>query len=89
MIQEAHTVVKCKVNTRRFKDSLMNAFECLRDLAEESGAPKGLECLQVRESEKIILIGLPGTHARIEAGDFPPADALIMPEHDETGGTEL
>jgi len=69
---QQHTVVKVKVNTRRFDDSLEEAFVQLRDLAQESGAPEGIEMLQAREAEKIILFGMPGTAAKIQAGEFPP-----------------
>lgn len=68
---ESHTIVKAKVNTLKF-GSLDAAFEHLRDLAEQSGAPKGIELLQVREDDKMILFGLPGTRERIEKGEFPP-----------------
>lgn len=69
---ESHTVVKVKVNTRKFDNSLEVAFEELRKLAEESGAPSGIEMLQAREGEKVILFGMPGTRSLIEAGKFPP-----------------
>ena len=69
-----HTVVKVKVNTRRFDDSLHQAFEELRALAEENGAPTGIEMLQARDSEKIILFGLPGTMQRIQDNTFPPPE---------------
>jgi RNA-binding protein YhbY len=68
---EAHTVVKVKVSTQKF-GTLEVAFEQIRDLAEESGAPKGIEMVQKRDKENTILFGVPGTLARIEAGDFPP-----------------
>lgn len=68
---EQHAVVKVKVNTRRFDGSLQEAFEQLRALAEESGAPKGIEMLQARESDKTILFGWPGTTKRIQNGEFP------------------
>jgi len=69
---EAHTVVKVKANTRRFDNSLEKVFERLRELAEQSGAPRGIELLQAREKDKIILFGMPGTRERIEKGEFPP-----------------
>ena len=67
-----HTVVKVKVNTRKFDGSLHAAFEHLCKLAEENGAPKGIEMLQAREGDKTIMFGLPGTAERIARGDFPP-----------------
>ncbi|KAG7369065.1 CRS1 / YhbY CRM domain containing protein [Nitzschia inconspicua] len=66
-----HTVVKVKVNTRKF-GSLQNAFESLRDLAVENGAEPGIEMIQMREKDKTILFGLPGTLERMKAGSFPP-----------------
>jgi RNA-binding protein YhbY len=68
---EQHTVVKVKVNTRRFNDSLEEAFAVLRDLAQENGAPQGIELLQARAGEKIILLGWPGTRQRILDESFP------------------
>ena len=71
---EDHTVVKVKVNTRRFGGSLQEAFEHLRDLAEESGAVKDIELVQARDGEKIILFGMPGTLEKIRQGTFPPPE---------------
>jgi RNA-binding protein YhbY len=68
---EAHTVVKVKVNTQKF-GTLDVAFEQIRELAQESGAPEGIELVQKRDAENTILFGVPGTLARIEQGDFPP-----------------
>jgi hypothetical protein len=52
--------------------SLENAFESLRDLAVENGAIPGIELIQMREKDKIILFGLPGTLQKIKEGNFPP-----------------
>lgn len=68
---EQHTVVKVKINTRRFDGSLQAAFEQLRSLAEENGAPPGIELIQSRDADKIILFGWPGTMDRIKDGHFP------------------
>ena len=68
---EQHTVVKVKVNTRKFDGSLHEAFQQLRALAEENGAPAGIEMLQARDADKIILFGLPGTLQRIKDNEFP------------------
>jgi len=68
---EQHTVVKVKVNTRRFDNSLEQAFAALKDLAEQNGAPPGIELLQAREKDSIILFGWPGTRKRIEENEFP------------------
>lgn len=68
---EAHTAVKVKVNTRRF-GSIQAAFDQIVELAEEAGAPKGIELIQSREKDSVILFALPGTLAEIEKGHFPP-----------------
>lgn len=49
-----------------------HAYEVLKELCEDSGAPKGIELLQAREADKVLLFGLPGTLERIQAGEFPP-----------------
>jgi hypothetical protein len=49
-----------------------DAFEILKGLAEESGAPSGIELLRIRLSENTILVGLPGMKEEIEKGTFPP-----------------
>ena len=79
-------MVKVKVNTQRFNNSLEEAFKPLRELAEEHGAPQGIELLQARESDKVILFGWPGTRSRIELGQFPlpPAEPEPKPEVRET-----
>mmetsp|Transcript_23356 Transcript_23356/g.43377 ORF Transcript_23356/g.43377 Transcript_23356/m.43377 type:complete len:221 (+) Transcript_23356:230-892(+) len=66
-----HTVVKVKVNTKKF-GTLQNAFETLRDLAIENGASPDIELIQMREKDKIILFGLPGTLDKMKDGSFPP-----------------
>lgn len=68
---EDHTVCKVKINTNKC-GSLQSAFEILRKLAEESGAPEKIELIQARHGDKIIMLGLPGTLERIERGEFPP-----------------
>jgi RNA-binding protein YhbY len=69
---QAHTAVKVKVNTQPFRGDLREAFERIRALAEESGAPSGIECVQLRERDGVIMFGMPGTSERITSGDFPP-----------------
>jgi RNA-binding protein YhbY len=69
---DAHTVVKIKINTKQFENSLQVAFEALKRLAMEAGSDD-IELLQVREKENVILVGAQGTRALIEAGKFPPA----------------
>jgi RNA-binding protein YhbY len=68
-----HTIVKVKINTRRFDNSLEQAYEAIKELAVESGLDD-MELLHVRESEKTILVGLPGTRKLIEAGEYPMAE---------------
>ena len=69
---EQHIVVKVKVNTQPFDNNMETAFETLRKLAEERGAPAGMELLQARESSSILLLGTPGIRQRIENNEFPP-----------------
>jgi hypothetical protein len=45
---------------------------CLVKLAEEAGAPEGIEYIQSRDIERTILLGMPGTLSLIESGMFPP-----------------
>jgi len=49
-----------------------NAVQILRDLAVESGASQNIEIIQMREKDRTILFGLPGTSEKIEDGSFPP-----------------
>jgi len=51
---------------------LEKAFEELKDLAVTSGAPEGIEMLQSRNKDNVILFAMPGTSDRIRNGDFPP-----------------
>lgn len=67
-----HTAVKVKINTAPYGGDLETAFDTLKQLAVASGAAPDLELLQCRAGEQIILVGLPGTRKRIEAGDYPP-----------------
>jgi len=70
---DQHTVVKVKVNPSAFEDnSLLNAFEVLKQLAVDSGANDGMELIHIRTSDKVILFGKEGTLDLIDAGDFPP-----------------
>lgn len=69
---DQHTVVKVKVNTRRFNGSLEEAFDAIKALVVSSGGNPNIELVQAREGEKIIMFGLPGTLERIQRGDFPP-----------------
>jgi hypothetical protein len=50
----------------------MDSFAVLSKLAEEAGAPAGIEYIQSRDIEKTVMFGMPGTLANIESGDFPP-----------------
>ena len=68
---EDHTAVKVKVNTKNF-GSLESASTTLRDLAVEKGASKDMEIIQMRNKDKMILYGLPGTLKKMDEGSFPP-----------------
>eukprot|EP00591_Stephanopyxis_turris_P000121 CAMPEP_0195519980 /NCGR_PEP_ID=MMETSP0794_2-20130614/15874_1 /TAXON_ID=515487 /ORGANISM="Stephanopyxis turris, Strain CCMP 815" /LENGTH=164 /DNA_ID=CAMNT_0040649241 /DNA_START=160 /DNA_END=654 /DNA_ORIENTATION=+ len=69
-----HEAVKVKVNSRKM-GSLEDVFEIVTKLAEEAGAPEGIELLRIRPSENTILFGMPGLSERIEKGEFPPPQA--------------
>jgi hypothetical protein len=83
---ESHKAVKVKVvNTQVFSvPTLDGAFEQLRDLAVAAGAPPSLELLQARPSERILLIGWPGTREQIGSGDFPPAPIVWNAKKEQT-----
>ena len=86
---DAHTTVKVKINTHKL-GNLEEAFGVLKGLAEESGADDGIELLKFRESEKTILVGLPGTLERIDAGEFPvikPKKVFVEGEKKKTTTT--
>lgn len=70
-----HTAVKVKVNTKPF-GTLEKAYERVRELAVESGASPDIELLQMRESDRTIMFGLPGTLENIRNGSFPPAPVV-------------
>mmetsp|Transcript_7615 Transcript_7615/g.16716 ORF Transcript_7615/g.16716 Transcript_7615/m.16716 type:complete len:214 (-) Transcript_7615:85-726(-) len=66
-----HTVVKVKVNTKPY-DTMEEAFQKLKALAEEAGGERGVELISARPSDSIILFGKPGTMDLIKRGEFPP-----------------
>ncbi len=70
---EDHTVVRVKVNTKKFNNSVQQASEMLKALAIENGGPADLELIQIREGSKEIMFGMPGTLQKMEEGTFPPA----------------
>lgn len=80
---EDHTVVKVKVNTKKFNDSVQQAYETLRSLAVENGAPEDLELIQLREGSKEILFAMPGTLGRMEDGSFPPPPPAPVEEESD------
>jgi hypothetical protein len=53
-------------------------------LAVENGASPNIELIQMRENEKTILFGLPGTLDKMNDGSFPPP-----PLPSETDTTEI
>ena len=52
--------------------TLGKAYETLRGLAIESGASEGIELIQMRDKDRTIMFGLPGTLENVENGSFPP-----------------
>jgi len=79
---EDHVVVKVKVNTKKFNNSVQQAYETLRNLAVENGAPADIELIQLREGSKEILFALPGTLKRMEEGAFPPPVPVATDDED-------
>ena len=59
------------VDTKIVSGTLDKAYETLRDLTIESGASKGIELIQMREKDRTIMFGLPGTLENIGNGSFP------------------
>eukprot|EP00339_Tiarina_fusa_P020149 CAMPEP_0117028548 /NCGR_PEP_ID=MMETSP0472-20121206/20748_1 /TAXON_ID=693140 ORGANISM="Tiarina fusus, Strain LIS" /NCGR_SAMPLE_ID=MMETSP0472 /ASSEMBLY_ACC=CAM_ASM_000603 /LENGTH=200 /DNA_ID=CAMNT_0004736067 /DNA_START=83 /DNA_END=685 /DNA_ORIENTATION=+ len=74
-----HTVVKVKVNTKKF-GTLEKAATALKSLAVENGACKDIEIIQIREYGNTILFGVPGTLKRMKDGEFPPPTPPPAPE---------
>ena len=70
------------------KGTLEQAFEDIKSLAEESGAPKGIEMIQARDKDKVILFAMPGTIERIQNGEFPPSKPERITDEEVTPETE-
>jgi hypothetical protein len=64
-------------------DTLEECFQKLRDLAVEAGADEEMELIKIRDSEKVILFGKPGTMERIKSGEFPPKPKPWIPKPKE------
>lgn len=58
------------------------AFTSLRELAVENGASADIEMIQMREGDKTIVFGMPGTLAKMETGDFPPPEPVVVEQED-------
>jgi hypothetical protein len=77
---QQHTMVKVKIQLLLSSSSteddiepaLLAVYEQLREHAVQSGASPDMELLQVRPSERTLLVALPGTKDKIEQGTFPP-----------------
>jgi len=52
-------------------------------LAVEAGADEEMELIKIRDSEKVILFGKPGTMERIKSGEFPPKPKPWIPKPKE------
>jgi hypothetical protein len=57
-------------------------------LAIENGAPADIEMIQMREKQKEILFGMPGTMKRMEDGSFPPPPPPPEEEEEKEEGEE-
>jgi RNA-binding protein YhbY len=83
---QQHTMVKVKIQLlfrststeAEIAPALVTVYEQLREYAVQSGASPDLELLQVRPSERTLLIALPGTRSQIEQGTFPPRPAASI-----------
>jgi RNA-binding protein YhbY len=84
-----HTVVKVKVNTKKFQNSVQQAYEVLKGLAVENGAPSDIELIQLRVGTNEILFGMPGTLAKMEQGTFPPTPPVVKKDDDDEPSSEL
>lgn len=56
------------------KGTLEHAYERLRELAIESGASQDIELIQMREKDRTVMFGLPGTLENVQNGSFPPLE---------------
>jgi hypothetical protein len=68
-----------------FTGTLEKAFTTLRELAVENGAPADIEMIQMRDFDKTIVFGMPGTLAKMETGDFPPPEPVVVEQEDGDG----
>lgn len=66
-----HDAVKVKVNTGKL-GTLGEVFNQLKELAEKSGAPSGIELIRIRPSDNTIMFGSCGLSEKIVNGDYPP-----------------
>ena len=78
----SQTLISPKIDTSILLGTLDKAYETLRDLAIESGASNSIELIQMREKDRTIMFGLPGTLENVENGSFPPPPPA--PEEDES-----
>lgn len=83
---EDHTVVKVKVNTKKFQNSVQQAYEVLNGLAIENGAPADIELIQLREGTNEIVFGMPGTLQKMKEGTFPPP--VVVDDEEEEDDDE-
>lgn len=81
---ESHTAVKVKINQPDFESSIEAIFHEICNFANQAGAPIGIELIQARTSERVILFGMPGTKVRIMNGEFPPPPPPLVSEDSTT-----
>lgn len=67
----AHVAVKVKINTTKL-GSWKDVFDTLKQSTEETGKMEGLEMIQYRPSENMLMVGRKGAMKMIENGEFPP-----------------
>ena len=39
--------------------------------------------IQMRQGDKVIVFGMPGTLAKMETGDFPPPEPVVVEDEEE------
>jgi len=60
--------------SNKMTGTLEKAYERLRELTVGSGASEDIELIQMREKDRTILFGLPGTLENMRNGSFPPVE---------------
>jgi hypothetical protein len=96
-----HTTVKVKIqllfnastrnsDTQSIQDQMEQVYQQLKEYTVRSDPSlEGMELLQVRVNERILLVGLPGTQQRILDGTYPPPPPPPYVKDDSTATTSV